>query len=216
MKKVAIIIISVLVTILIINFVYSAIILNDCKYNLVIDDSKNYNLFNPENRNKISFKQALGNDSEQLFFYKYEKNLDLIVWRIKGYSNVDLSDIHMYLIENFNDIFINPNRSFEMERFEISSKTDTLLAKRLLLYTGIHAEIINHFENDTSSYVSLLSKGFIVAEENNPQIKISGNKQMIFNVFMKKEDDSICLIFLAFDSNNVLNYDRNLLLNLLK
>jgi len=213
MKKTFIIVLIVLIVIIITNFIYTSFEISSNNYNMTVNDYNISNIFfNREHREHISFKSGLENEREKLLFYKYRRNSDLIVYKINDFKDINLKDTHLYLIDKFRDISINPQSYHDFGYFELTSKLGLHKEKSILLYSNKKANILKHFENDTSAYISIFSYGLLIANnENEPQIKINSINQRSFNIYLEKKDDAIYLFILTnrdsakIGSNTLLN-----------
>ena len=215
MKKKITIIAIVLIIIVVANFIYSSIKLDDNNYTMILDNREISGLFNKHLKESISFKSALGNNNEQIYFYKSAHNSDIIVYKINGYKDVSLNDIHMYLIDNLKEIQINPQRFNDLGYFKLTTSLNALSAKKLILYSSVDSKIIKHFEDDTSAYISLYSNGLLITDNNKaPQIKFSFNEPKVFNLYFTKKDSSMFLYFLTSSGN--MKLDSNRLLELIE
>jgi len=215
MKKKITIVIIVLIAILVVNFIYTSSKISGNKYERILDDNDISTLFNKHQRERITLKSALGNKSEQIYFYKSINNVDLIIYKTNAYNDVNLNDIHMYLIDSFEDIQINPQRIHDMGYYKLTTRLDSLKATKLKLFSSLNSEIIKHFENDTTAYVSLYSDGLVITNNNNiPHIKFSFNKPKAINLYFKKKDNNMYLLFLSSNDNTKL--DGNILLDLIE
>ncbi len=154
-------------------------------------------MFNKNARNKISLISAMGNEREKIFFYRFDNNYNLIVWNIKGFSKVDLCKIHLYKIEKFNSILINPQRFFEIGYFKVISKTDQLKSDKLTIYTNRDAKILNHFEKSDTAYLDIVSDGLILGNKNDFFVKLISKNPVFFNVLFVKNLKGFYFIVLS-------------------
>lgn len=198
MKKIVVITVVAVAVIIVINLLFASKADKKNKYDF-IKESPHLNdyLFNKNARNKLSLISAMGNKQEKIFFYRFDKNYNLIVWNIKGFSKVDLSKIHLYKIKNFNSILINPQRFFEMGYFKVISKTEQLKSNKLTIYTSDNANILNHFEKTDTAYLNIVSNGLILGNKNKFFIKLISKNPFFFNLLFIKNPKGFHFIILS-------------------
>ena len=214
MKKIIIIIIIVVIAIIGLNFVFTSLRLSKNTYKTITDNLKtNDYLFNKKERNHIFLNFAIGNKSEQVYFYKYRKKYDLIVWNIKGFSKVDLSKIHLFKIENFDNIIINPQRFYDFGYFKLISEQKKMKSTKLSMLINTNANIIYHSEKPDMAYLDVISNGLILANNNTFFIKIASVKRYDFNFMFLKDTKGFHFLILSSETN--INRNNDKLLNII-
>lgn len=215
MKKAIIIIILIIITLLAINIITGPVMNHRNKYNLIKNAHHlNDYLFNNGARKMISLKSAMGNKDEQIYFYNFDYDYDLIVWNIKGFSKVNLAKIHLYEITNFNSILINPQRFFEMGYFKAISESAKLMSENMTIYTNQGARILNHFEKPDTAYLDIISDGLMLGHENNYFIKIVAKTPIHFSFLFLKDSNGFHFIILS-SKNNKNKMRDNMLMGIL-
>ena len=199
---------------LITYFLFTHIKYGKYSYNFLNKNDTYYiELFNSNIKKSIFLDYIIGNENEQIYCYTFQKKFDLIVWNINGFSEVDLSQLHLYIIDEFHKIdFIN-KRFSEFDGYTISSALNILKAKQLLLYSSKGADIVNHFESEKFSYLNIISKGLVISDSFEYKIKIESKKSMHYNfAFIKSE---IGFQFVILTSKNA-DLEDDMLLKMLK
>ena len=203
----------VLLILLLANFVYSIYGVSGNNYEIIRNDNELTDFFSELKKENLIFTSAFGNEIEQLFFYKYLDNVELIVYKIDGYKDVNLDSIHLFLIDNIKDVEFNPKRFLDFGRIKLTSKYSKLTAKQLIILSKHGSNLIKHFENDSSAYVSIISNGIILAESiENPNIRYSSEQVLVYNIYLKKMQNSMFIFVLSFNNRYAIN--ENMLLEL--
>ena len=203
----------VLLVLLLGNLAYSIYGVSGNNYEIIRSDNELTEIFNGLKKENLIFTSAFGNEIEQLFFYKYLDNVELIVYKIDGYRDVNLDSIHLFLINNIQEVEFNPKRFLDFGRTSLTSKYNKLKAKQLIILSDRNSSLIKHFENDSSAYVSIISNGIILAESiENPNIRYSSEQVLVYNIYLKKMQNSMFILVLSFNNRDVVN--ENMLLEL--
>ena len=88
-KKIIYLILGVIVIIFIGSLMFTSINLNYYSYKALNIQEKIFdNLFTKEIENKLNFNHAIGNANEQIYFYSYKNEYDLIVYDISIYTKI--------------------------------------------------------------------------------------------------------------------------------
>jgi len=125
------------VSVFLINYIISIIEFKKFGYEILMGKNKSYDyLFKNECFSDIDFADVIGNQKEQIYFYKYKKEFDLIVWNISGFKDVDLTDIKFFASDDFEGIRFHPMRYTKMDIFEITSISENLEISQLTAYTN--------------------------------------------------------------------------------
>ena len=214
MKKIVVILAIIVIVIVGLNLLFTSLRLNNNTYSPLKNNSEaNDYLFKKEKRNQIFLNYALGNDSEQIYFYKYKKKYDLVVWNIKGFLKVDLSNIHLYKVENIDNININPQRFFNLGYFKLMSKQKKMKSFNLSMFTNLNAKVIYHKEKANMAYLDIITNGLILGNNSTSFIKVVSVKELDFNfIFLK---DTKGFHFLIFSSKTNVNRNENKLLDII-
>ena len=195
------------------NLAYSIYGVSGNNYEIIRSDNELTEIFNGLQKENLIFTSAFGNEIEQLFFYKYLDNVELIVYKIDGYRDVNLDSIHLFLIDNIQEVEFNPKRFLDFGRIKLTSKYNKLTAKQLIILSKRGSNLIKHFENDSSAYVSIISNGIILAESfEDSNIRYSSEQVLVYNIYLKKIRNSMFVFVLSSKKEDVNN--RNLLLKI--
>lgn len=214
-KTLLIVIISALIILSVLHFILTAKQLRKYEYKFIPNDTTFMSsIFKKNVNDNISFSTAMGNNHESMYVYDFDNGYDLIIWNIKGFSEVDLLSMHLYINENFDKIKLNPMRFVEFRNFKVISSTDLLVTKTLNLLSDIKMNEINHFERDNFSYSNMISNGIALYDENRYYIKIEAPMKMSFNFAFIKNEYGFLFIILAPRESYEMRED--LLLDLLK
>jgi|GEM_PF-3297558 len=212
-KKYVWIVIIIGLVILIINYLPFLSKVDQVRYNIL--DKNKYScdyLFKDSVISDINLYNIIGNENEQMLFYSYG-NLEIVVWNIRGFREIDLSDIQLYMFDEFNKIRFNPKRFTEIGQVKISSVLQNLVGDTLNYYTDSDVDIIDHFENKHLSILSIRSVGFALGDTEDFKLKFETSEKSLFNIALRSEKTGSTLIVLTSGNNE--DFQERLLWNLL-
>ena len=213
--KIGLYIVLAIIIVNIISFIYSVVIAEKHNYDIIHNPTKTYNyLFKKKFENKLQFDYAIGNDNEQIYVFKFENDYDLIIWSINGFSKIDLSEVKLINIEDFDKIGFNSTNISGFKCFQIISKGDLLKANSLNIYINNEVDIRNHFDENNFSYLNIVSKGIALGDLHEYKIKIESNENIHFNFALIKSRSEFQFVILAPRGNH--NMEDDLLLKVLK
>ena len=214
LKKIGLLLVVIIILIIVGNIIYTSLILNNYSYNIITEARFFNNVFKENVKNELSFKHALGNENEQIYFYSYKNTYDLVIYKIDGFANVNLEELHLLINDDLNEIVINPQRLSELESYKIVSKSENIVAEKINVFTNNSAEIKKHFESIDYSYLNIVSEGILIGSLTEYLIKVKSKEKLNFNFAFVKDDNNFLLIILT--SNTDKEFNEDILLNLIK
>ncbi len=207
-KKYILIILIGIASIIVTSIIHGLIVDSKVGYKIYTSAEKNHTyLFIEKYAEKLVFDYAIGNDREQISIYQFDKDYKLLIWDINGFSSVNLSELHLMSIENFNEIKFTSFRDNNFGHYRIISELETLQASKIELWTNIDFNVQNHFETIDFAYLNLISKGLIVSVENKAKIKLESEKDLVFNYAFVNNHKGFHFIILTHEKNHDMNND---------
>jgi len=208
LRKIFIIGVVLIAVLFVYNIVKFTINQNNYSYKIITGkDNRFDSLFKIEELDDLSVRSVFGNEYEQIYFYDYLEVYQVIIWNINGFSNVDLTENHLFTIDNFDDIVFYDKNYTNFGRYMLTSKLSPLELNVVNMYTEKGMILINHDESKLFSYMDLYSTGIVIGDGKNYLLRIESKESVHYNIGFINGQNGFQLIVLSKKKNAEIDND---------
>lgn len=211
-KKYKKILITSVISIVIIYFVYNLIYLSTNQYSPIMDqNNKYYYLFKDSIINDLKPIYAFGNKEDTICVFNYQKKFQFVIWRLQELDNIKLNEIKIKKDIINEDIAYKDHSYFNYNSTTtIDSKIKFKINEKINLIFDMNSEKISEIKTENCRiFITKLNSFGITNDKGEYQIisSFDGNKPILINLIFYKRNGSFYFIMINGYRNHEMNED---------